>query len=47
MSASNTPSGSTWLRWGLVALMILAGLVLAFLLGRGSEPVVLIHGLGR
>lgn len=40
MSASNTPSGSTWLRWGLVALLILVGLVLAFVLGPGAEPVV-------
>ncbi|HEX9895683.1 MAG TPA: hypothetical protein VGA78_17260 [Gemmatimonadales bacterium] len=40
VSEPNAPSGSTWLRWGLVILLILAGIVLALVLGSETEPVV-------
>jgi hypothetical protein len=36
----NPPSGSSRLRWGLVALIILAGIALALVLAPQSEPVV-------
>lgn len=47
MSEPNAPSGSTRLRWGLVALILLAGLGLALVLAPRSEPVVQLEGLTR
>jgi len=40
MSQPNSPSRSSWLRWGLVAVLILAGIGLAVALGPLTSPVV-------
>lgn len=47
MAESNPPSGSLWFRWGLILLVILAGIVLALILGPDIQPVVQPVGLGQ
>lgn len=40
MTETDAPSRYTWLRWALVAVLLLAGLVLLLVLGPGSAPLV-------
>jgi len=47
VSEPNAPSGSSRLRWGLVALIILAGIGLAIVFAPRSEPVVQLEGTTR
>jgi hypothetical protein len=47
VAESNAPSGSIWFRWGLILLVIVAGIVLALVLGPDTQPVVQPEGLGQ
>jgi hypothetical protein len=40
VSEPNAPAGFPWLRWSLVVLLILIGVVLVFVFGPESQPVV-------
>jgi hypothetical protein len=40
VTETNAPSGTVWLRWAIVVLLILAGIVLVLILGPESKPVV-------
>ncbi len=47
MSETNAPSVISWLRWGLLAAVVIAGLVLLLILGAASSPVVRLDGTLR
>jgi hypothetical protein len=47
MSDHHSSQGSSGLRWGLIAVAIIAGLVLFLLLSRGTAPVVDLTGSGK
>jgi hypothetical protein len=47
MSESFSSNRMPWLRWGLLALVLLVGVILLLILAPGSAPIVSVEGAPR